>query len=177
MSLKSAIIDPAKIDFDHILADIEEIREFLPQRYEMEQLTAVVYEDLTTGICAGYKDLTLDDFWVRGHMPGRPLMPGVLMLEAAAQLCSFFVQKNDLMKTKMIGFGGIEEVRFRDIVIPGDRLLIVAQLTKTRPGRMMVSRFEGYVRDTRVVDGVLKGIPLPVDALEQQRPKPDPPSC
>ena len=101
-------------------------------------------------------------------MPGMPLMPGVILLEAAAQLASYYVQKHDLLQTKMVGFGGLEEVRFREPVIPGDRLILALQLVKARPRRMMICRFEGYVRERLVVNGSLKGIPLPVDALGEQ---------
>lgn len=164
---KDFIIDPATVDFSHVVADIEAIRSFNPQRHEMEQLTAVVYEDPVRNICVGYKDITNDEFWVRGHMPGMPLMPGVVMLEAAAQLCSYFVQKFDLLGTKMVGFGGLEEVRFRDPVIPGDRMILMCELIKARRMRMLVSRFQGVVRDNLVVEGILKGVPIPVDALSK----------
>jgi 3-hydroxyacyl-[acyl-carrier-protein] dehydratase len=69
----------------------------------------------------------------------------------------------------MVGFGGLEEVRFRDPVIPGDRLILMCQLIKARRGRMLVSRFQGIVRDGIVVEGILKGIPIPVDALPKQK--------
>jgi 3-hydroxyacyl-[acyl-carrier-protein] dehydratase len=98
-------------------------------------------------------------------MPGMPLMPGVIMLEGAAQLCSYFVQKHNLLGDAMVGFGGLEDVRFRDPVVPGDRLIFLGQLKKVRPRRMLVSRFQGVVRDSVVVEGMLKGIPIPVDAL------------
>jgi 3-hydroxyacyl-[acyl-carrier-protein] dehydratase len=162
---KQIIVDLSLVDVDNPTATIEQIRRYNPQRHEMEQLTAIVYEDLDQYICVGYKDVTADEFWVRGHMPGMPLMPGVIMIEAIAQMCSFFVQKHDLLKSKMVGFGGLEEVRFRDPVVPGDRLFLLCQLTRVRPRRMIVCRFQGVVRDSIVVEGVLKGIPLPIDAL------------
>ncbi len=160
------IIDPSSIDFDTIIADVEEIRRYNPQRHEMEQLTAVLSLDTETMICVGYKDVTHDEFWIRGHMPGMPLMPGVIMCEAAAQLASFFTQKEDLLGAAMVGFGGLEEVRFRDPVIPGDRLVIACKMLKSRRGRMIVCRFEGYVRESIVVEGVIKGIPLPIEAVK-----------
>ena len=162
---KEFIVDPTTLDFNRVVADIEQIRKYNPQRHEMEQLTAIVYEDPTLNICVGYKDVTSDEFWVRGHMPGMPLMPGVVMLEAAAQLCSYHVGKFDLLGSPMVGFGGLEDVRFRDPVIPGDRLILMCQLVKARRGRMLVSRFQGAVRENLVVEGVLKGIPIPIDAL------------
>ena len=165
MSPKDLLIDPALLDYDQVVADVDEIRRYNPQRFEMEQLTAVIYEDLEEYACAGYKDIGRDEFWVRGHMPDMPLMPGVIVLEAAAQLCSFFSQKHDLLGAAMIGFGGLEKVRFRAPIIPGDRLLLICKMTKVRPGRMIVCRFQAVVGETLVVDGMLKGIPIPVDAL------------
>ncbi|MFP6621819.1 MAG: 3-hydroxyacyl-ACP dehydratase FabZ family protein [Pirellulaceae bacterium] len=165
MSPKDLLIDPALLDYDQVVADLDEIRRYNPQRFEMEQLTAVIYEDLEEYACAGYKDIGRDEFWVRGHMPDMPLMPGVIVLEAAAQLCSFFSQKHDLLGAAVIGFGGLENVRFRAPIIPGDRLLLICKMTKVRPGRMIVCRFQAVVGETLVVDGTLKGIPIPVDAL------------
>lgn len=165
MAGKEFIVDPTTLDLTRVIADINDIRKYNPQRHEMEHLTAIVYEDQARNICVGYKDVTQDEFWIRGHMPGMPLMPGVIMLEAAAQLCSYFVEKFDLLGTPMVGFGGLEDVRFRDPVIPGDRLILMCQLLKARRGRMLVSRFQGVVRENLVVEGVLKGVPIPVDAL------------
>lgn len=165
MGRKEFIVDPAEIDFDNVVADIEQIRSLNPQRFEMEQLTAVVYLDAKKAVCAGYVDTTQNDFWVRGHMPGMPLMPGVVMCEAAAQLCSFVTQKLDLLGAQMVGFGGLDEVRFRGPVRPGDRLLIVCALLKVRRGRMIRCRFQGIVGESIVLEGQMIGIPLPIDEL------------
>ncbi|MEM7477251.1 MAG: 3-hydroxyacyl-ACP dehydratase FabZ family protein [Planctomycetota bacterium] len=173
MAGRDLILDPASIDLHNIIADQEEIRKYNPQRFEMEQLTAIVYENLENHICAGYKDLTNEEFWVRGHMPNMPLMPGVVMLEAAAQMCSYFSQKHDLLGAAMVGFGGLEDVRFRDPVIPGDRLVLVCGMTKLRRGRIVVTRFQGFVRNSIAVEGVLKGIPIPIDVVNSQLAKAD----
>ena len=162
---RSLIVDLSLVDFDNVIADVNAIRDVNPQRFEMEQLTAVVYEDVEGARCVGYKDITNDEFWIRGHMPGMPLMPGVVMLEAAAQLSSYFAQKNDVLGSPMVGFGGREDVRFRDPVIPGDRLILMCELVKARRGRMLVSRFQGIVGSSLVVEGILKGIPIPLERL------------
>jgi 3-hydroxyacyl-[acyl-carrier-protein] dehydratase len=162
---KDLIIDPSAYDLSHIVADIEVIHRYNPQRFEMEHLTAVVYDDLESGICVGYKDVTADEFWVRGHMPGMPLMPGVIMCEAAAQLSCYHVQRHKLMGSAMLGFGGLDEVRFRGTVVPGDRLVIVAQKLQLRPGAMVRSRFQCFVGDQLVCEGQIRGIPIPVEAL------------
>jgi len=167
VSSKDWIVDPATLDFGHVLADTEEIRRWNPQRFEMEQLTAIIYEDSVRNTCAGYKDITDEEFWVRGHMPGMPLMPGVVMLEAVAQVCCYFAHKYDLLGTSMVGFGGLEEVRFRDPVVPGDRLVVMCELLKARRNRLIVCRFQGVVEGNLVLEGILKGIPIPVDALQK----------
>jgi 3-hydroxyacyl-[acyl-carrier-protein] dehydratase len=169
VSNKDLIVDFSEYDLDHVVADIEDIRKYIPQRYEMEQLTAIVYDDPHRHICVGYKDLTEDEFWVRGHMPVGAIMPGVIMCEAAAQLCTYHVQKNGLMQADLIGYAGIEGVRFRDLVFPGDRFVIVAKLLQIRRTRMLVARFQGFVRQALVVDGTIKGMPLAVEAIQRAR--------
>lgn len=168
MSVRELILDPASLDFDNVIADAAEIRKYNPQRFEMEQLTAIVYEDTQKNICAGYKDVTDKEFWVRGHMPNMPLMPGVVMLEAAAQMCSYFSQKHDLLGAEMVGFGGLEDVRFRDPVIPGDRLIVMCEMIKLRRGRIVVTKFQGFVGEAVVVEGILKGIPIPIELVSSQ---------
>lgn len=160
MAGKELIIDLATIDLNQQFADLEEIRRYNAQRFEMEQLSAIVHVDKEQHICVGYKDVTDKEFWVRGHMPGMPLMPGVVMCEAAAQLCSYYTQRFDLLGADMVGFGGLEEVRFRDSVFPGDRLFLVCQLDRVRRGRMIVAHFQGFVRSRLAVEGIIKGIPL-----------------
>jgi 3-hydroxyacyl-[acyl-carrier-protein] dehydratase len=162
---KDLIIDPSEYDLDRVAASAEDIRKINPQRFEMEQLTAVVFDDLERGICVGYKDVSSDEFWVRGHMPGMPLMPGVIMCEAAAQLCSFHALKHNLLGVPMIGFGGLDNVRFRGTVKVGDRLVIVCEKQQLRPGQMIRCRFQGFVRENLVCEGQIRGIPIPVDAL------------
>jgi 3-hydroxyacyl-[acyl-carrier-protein] dehydratase len=167
VSAKDFLVDLAKLDFNRPVATAEDIRRVNPQRFEMEQLTAIVYIDEQNHVCVGYKDVTDQDFWVRGHMPGLPLMPGVIMLESVAQLCSYVSQKYDLLGAEMVGFGGLEDVRFRDPILPGDRLIVICKLDKERRGRMIVCKFQGIVGESIVVEGVLKGIPIPVEYIKK----------
>ena len=158
------ILDHSEYDLNHTIADIEEIRKFNPQRHEMEQLTAIVFEDQERGICVGYKDLAEDEFWVRGHMPGLPLMPGVIMCEAAAQLSAYFARKHRVLDAELVGFGGLEDVRFRGIVRPGDRFVVMAKKLASRRN-MIKCHFQGFVKEELVVTGQLKGIVLPINLL------------
>lgn len=165
MPSKDLIIDFSEYDLDHVVADIEQIRRVNPQRHEMEQLTAIVFDDVERGIIVGYKDVTPDEFWVRGHMPDMPLMPGVVMCEAAAQVCSYHAQRHNLLQTEMIGFGGMDNVRFRGTVVPGDRLVVIAQKLQLRVGQMIRCRFQCFVNEQVVCEGQIRGIPIPVSAL------------
>ena len=171
MGTSDFIIDPALLNFDAPLAGIEEIRKYNPQRHEMEQLSAILYEATDTQACAAYKQLSDEEFWVRGHMPGMPLMPGVMILEASAQLASYFTQKYDLLGAAMVGFGGLDNVRFRGVVTPGDRLVVMVRLDRVRRGRMIVASFQGVVNGQLVAEGVLRGIPIPVEAINAQMSK------
>ena len=83
------ILDPTQLDLSQVLADAAEIERTNPHRHEFRLLDAVVHWDAACCVAAGYLDIRTDAFWVRGHIPGRPLFPGVLMIEAAAQLASF----------------------------------------------------------------------------------------
>ncbi|MDD3586746.1 MAG: beta-hydroxyacyl-ACP dehydratase [Thermoguttaceae bacterium] len=160
MSVKPFLIDASLYDLERPVATIEEIRRFNHQRFEMEQLTAVVYEDLDGGACVGYKDITEHEFWVRGHFPERPLMPGVVMCETAAQLASYFVTKNSFFGNAVMGFAGLEEVKFRGMVMPGDRLVVQVKLIKVR--RILVTAdFMAIVGNNLACEGIIKGFPLP----------------
>ena len=170
MPPRDYIIHPSEYDLDRVIGDIAEIRRWNRQRFEMEQLTAIVHEDQSRGLCVGYKDVTPDEFWARGHFPGRPLMPGVLMCEAAAQLSSYYTQRYNLLDATVIGFGGLEDVRFREPVVPGDRLVIAVERVRVRPRAMIVCRFQGLVRESIVVDGIIKGVPLPEDLFASGSP-------
>jgi 3-hydroxyacyl-[acyl-carrier-protein] dehydratase len=165
---RELILDFSEYDLNHVVADAAEIRRHNPQRFEMEQLTAICFEDLKRNICVGYKDLGPDEFWVRGHMPGMPLMPGVIMCEAAAQLASYYTHKNKLMEG-IVGFGGLEDVRFRGVVRPGDRFVIISHLLKLRRS-ILTCEFQCFVNQTLVCEGILKGVSLPLSQLTGEQP-------
>lgn len=155
----AALIDPATIDTSRVLADQEGIRQINLQRFEMEQLTAIVSVDRDQHLIVGYKDVRPDEFWVRGHMPDYPLMPGVLMCEAAAQLCSYYCQLISLIDDGFIGFGGMEDVRFRGQVRPGDRLVMIAKASRVHR-RQTVFETQGFVDSNMVYHGRIIGVPL-----------------
>ena len=154
-----AIILPSELDLDHVVADLDEIRRCNPQRFEMEQLSAIVLLDPDRQLIAGYKDLAEDEFWCRGHMPGFPLMPGVLLCEVAAQLCSYYCQAVALVPDGFLGFGGMEDVRFRGQVRPGQRLVIVGKALRLHR-RQTIFDTQGFVDDAMVFHGRILGVPI-----------------
>jgi 3-hydroxyacyl-[acyl-carrier-protein] dehydratase len=165
---KPLILDFSEYDLSTVTADIVEVRRYNPQRYEMEQLTAICFEDPDRHICVGCKDLGPDEFWARGHFPGAPLMPGVIMCEAAAQLASYYAGKYHAIDG-MVGLGGLEEVRFRDVVRPGNRFVIVSRLLKSRRA-ITTCEFQCFVNQGLVCEGILKGVALPTDLLGRKSP-------
>jgi 3-hydroxyacyl-[acyl-carrier-protein] dehydratase len=153
------LVDPTTIDTSKVLFDLEGIRRGNPQRFEMEQLTAIVSIDTVEKLIVGYKDLSENEFWVRGHMPGFPIMPGVIICEAAAQLCSFFTDHIKLVEGTFMGFGGLEDVRFRGMVKPGDRLVLVSKAIRVHR-RQTIFETQGFVDANMVYHGRIIGVPL-----------------
>lgn len=153
-----AILDPAAIDLERVLWDRSRIDAILPHRFEFGLVDAVLLADTATGIYAGYYDATPDAWWVRGHIPGRPLLPGVLMIEIAAQLSSImyhaFVGGNRFM-----GFAGVDDVKFRGVVEPPARLLVVGRSIEAKPRRMICDT-QGFVNGTMVFEARITGMPI-----------------
>jgi 3-hydroxyacyl-[acyl-carrier-protein] dehydratase len=150
---------PKQLDLTRVIADREAIRKVNPQRFEMEQLDAIVLLDPVENVIVGYKDVRADEFWVRGHIPGYPLLPGVLICEAAAQLCSYFITTQGLAPGDFVGFGGLENVRFRSPVRPGDRLVLIAKVTRLNR-RGTVLNVQGFVGEVMVFHADVLGVPL-----------------
>jgi len=156
---KPPLIDLSTIDLERVLYGIEDIRKVNRQRHEMEHLTAVVHLDPSERTIVAYKDITDQEFWIRGHIPGRPLMPGVIMCEAAAQAASFLIHHCLENPPGFVGFGGMDQVKFRGTVVPGDRFVVVGRITDLRRRR---STFEsqGFVGERMVFEGIIYGVPL-----------------
>ena len=152
------LYDIASIDLNRIVYDQEAIRELNPQRGDMEHLNAIVYADPSLGRIVGYKDVRDDEFWVPGHIPGRPLLPGVIMIEAGAQLASFYTKKF-MGWTGFVGFGGVEECKFRQQVAPGCRLILVGQKIWQRR-TLMHCKIQGLVNGNLVFETALTGAQL-----------------
>jgi 3-hydroxyacyl-[acyl-carrier-protein] dehydratase len=152
--------DVSRIDFAMPVADQSKIREILPHRFEMEMLTGIAMIDPGRRLVVGWKDVGRDEFWVRGHMPDFPLMPGVLMCEASAQLCCIYNILNKVNDADtLLGLGGLEDTRFLRPVRPGDRLVIVGHGLRVHR-RMTRFHALGYVNGEKVFETTVIGVPL-----------------
>lgn len=127
-----------------------------PQRYEMQHLDGILWYDKPSRLILGYKDVTENEFWIRGHIPERPLMPGVIMIESAAQLLSFYV-KRVFGVEGFIGFSSIESAKFRGQVVPGDRLLLLGHITSIK-SRKFTAEIQGVVGETMVFETNVSGM-------------------
>jgi 3-hydroxyacyl-[acyl-carrier-protein] dehydratase len=150
------LFDMSKIDQSKVVFNREDILTVNPQNYEMQQLDGILWYDKEANEILGYKDITDKEFWIRGHIPGRPLMPGVIMVEAAAQLSSFYVKKIHGIEG-FIGFAGIEEAKFRQTVLPGQRLLLLGKLLKFNSRKFSFAA-QGMVNDAMVFEVIVSGM-------------------
>lgn len=152
------LMDIGTLDFARVIADRAEVERCIPHRFEFGLLDAVIHVDHEAGLYAGYHDLRPDAWWARGHIPGRPLFPGVLMIEIGAQLASY-IGRLLLPSIEFIGFAGVDDVKFRDAVVPPARFLIVGRSLEVRM-RRVVCKTQGFVDRTMVFEGTITGMPV-----------------
>jgi 3-hydroxyacyl-[acyl-carrier-protein] dehydratase len=150
------LFDVPDVDRLPDLFDQEVIREYNPQRDDMEMLNGIIYVDSKLHRLVGYKDVRADEFWVTGHIPGRPLFPGVLMIECGAQLASFYTRKFTGW-TGFVGFGGVDECRFRQQIVPPARMYLYGEQLWERHSRMCC-KIQGVVGGTIAFETKIIGV-------------------
>ncbi|CUP77553.1 (3R)-hydroxymyristoyl-ACP dehydratase [Clostridium baratii] len=110
---------------------IKEIKEILPHRYPFLLVDRVIEMEEGKSI-TGYKNVTINEEFFNGHFPEEPVMPGVLILEAIAQVGAIAILSKEEFKGKIPLFAGADKVRFRQKVVPGDRLELSCEIIKLR---------------------------------------------
>lgn len=141
------LLDLNSIDLSAVVMPRHEIYRLLPHRHEFQVLDGVCWYSLESQSIVTYVDVTPNDWWVKAHVEGRPLLPGVLMLEMAAQSSAVLAK---LAGTEeFLGFGGVENCKFRETVVPPSRLYLICVGVDYR-SRRIISNTQG-VRDGRLV--------------------------
>ena len=113
------------------MLDKEEIKKIIPQRDPFLMIDEV--EQCVPGeSCTAYKNVSADEYYFKGHFPGNPIMPGVLMVEALAQTGAVAILSMEENKGRNALFGGINNLKFKKQVVPGDRLKLEVKIIKRK---------------------------------------------
>ena len=115
------------------MMNIKEIKEILPHRYPMLLIDRVLEMDIEEKMYVkGYKNLSANEVFFQGHYPEEPIMPGVLQMEALAQAGAVAILSMEKFKGKTPLFAGTNKVRFKNKVVPGDRLDLYCEIVKIK---------------------------------------------
>ncbi|NCR17879.1 MAG: 3-hydroxyacyl-ACP dehydratase FabZ [Microcystis aeruginosa LL13-03] len=127
---------------------VEEIRQLLPHRYPFALVDRII-DYVPSQKAVGLKNVTINEPFFPGHIPNRPLMPGVLIVESMAQVGGVILTQLPGMKGKFFAFAGIDKTRFRRPVVPGDQLIMTVELLSFKMNK--IAKMQGEAR----VDGQL----------------------
>ncbi|BCL35158.1 3-hydroxyacyl-ACP dehydratase FabZ [Nostoc sp. MS1] len=132
----------------------EEIQQLLPHRYPFLLVDKII--DYTPGKSAvGIKNVTVNEPQFTGHFPGRPLMPGVLIVEAMAQVGGIVIRQLPDLEDGLFVFAGIDKVRFRRQVVPGDQLVMTVELLWIKQRRFSKMQARAEVDGQLAAEGEL----------------------
>ncbi len=134
--------------------DINEVMNILPHRYPFLMVDRILSFEGETK-CLGIKSVTINEPFFQGHFPGHPVMPGVLQVEAMAQVASVLMMRISKSASRVGYFMSADGVKFRKPVFPGDTLFIHAELTKSRGNRLAKAMCRCVVNDAVVSEGEL----------------------
>jgi 3-hydroxyacyl-[acyl-carrier-protein] dehydratase len=152
------LADLASLDLSRVVVDGTGLERLLKQRGRMALVDGLFVLDVSGELVVGYKDIRADDWWAADHIPGRPLFPGALMVEASAQISTFdFLMRRPELENAFIGFTGIDATRFRAPVEPECRLVFVCRVKRLRRA-MFTYQVQGWVDAACVFESEITGM-------------------
>ena len=122
----------------------EQIHQLLPHRYPFALVDRII-EHIPGEKAVGIKNVTFNEPYFPGHIPGRPLMPAVLQLESMAQVGGTILMQIPELKGKFFAYAGIDKARFRRPIVPGDRLIMTVELLNLKRNRVAKMLGKGEV--------------------------------
>jgi 3-hydroxyacyl-[acyl-carrier-protein] dehydratase len=131
---------------------VEDIQKLLPHRYPFSLVDRIL-EYIPGEKAVGLKNITFNEPHFQGHIPNHPIMPGVLMVEAMAQVGGFILTQMPGMENSFFAFAGIDNVRFRRPVVPGDQLIMTVELITVKRQRIAKMKGNGLVDGKMAVEG------------------------
>ncbi|MCB9881238.1 MAG: beta-hydroxyacyl-ACP dehydratase [Planctomycetes bacterium] len=159
--MAAPLLDLSTIDLEADVLAQESLRAYLPQTREFELVDAICHLDRAEGIIVARKQWGAEPWWSFGHLPGRPLMPGVLMCEGGAQAASvLLLETQDLPKGTFIGLGGLDKVRFRGQVVPPGTIYYVSRVGLVGGTRLSKFPVQAIYEGKVVMDMTLLGMPI-----------------
>ena len=134
--------------------EVQDIMTVLPHRYPFQMVDRIIELNMETGRVVGIKNVTNNELYFQGHFPGNPVMPGVLQLEAMAQVAGVMLNSGEGNQGKTAYFMSMNKVKFRKMVIPGDQLRIEVEPIRMR-SRTATVMAKAYVGEDLVSEGEL----------------------
>jgi 3-hydroxyacyl-[acyl-carrier-protein] dehydratase len=134
--------------------NLEEIQKLLPHRYPFALVDRII-EYIPEQKAVGLKNVTFNEPHFQGHFPGRPMMPGVMIVEAMAQVGGIVLIQLPDIEGNLFVFAGIDKVRFRQPVVPGDQLILTAELLCVKRRRFGKMQAKAEVDGQLVAQGEL----------------------
>jgi 3-hydroxyacyl-[acyl-carrier-protein] dehydratase len=152
------LVDLAELDLSQDVLPEEELRSLIPHDFEFKMIDGVCHLDLERGLVIAYKHFGEDAWWARGHVPGRPIMPGVMMIEGCAQTAAVLMKKREgLGGDDFIGLGGVDKARFRGAVVPPATIHFVS-VVGSRGSRIFKYPAQCYRDGKMIMEMVLMGV-------------------